>query len=630
MKYIYPFEAIVGQEQAKKAVILNIINPKIGGVLLSGEKGTGKTTLIRGLNQLDSEIKVVNVPLNITEDRLLGGIDFEKTLSSGKRVSNSGLLKRADKNILYVDEINLLSDYLLNSIFEVNSQKINLIEREGVSIEEDSDFILIGSMNPEEGALRNQFLEKFGLYVNLKGSEYLEERVEIVKRRLDFEKDKEKFVKKYEREGKFLKERLVLSKRLIKNIEVGQELINLAMKIVLESNVSGNDVEYILLETSKAIAAYNGRDYINIEDLKEATKFVLSHRVNKNQEKNSEEKKKSENSQTENKNNSQDENKKLPTSEEENKREENTLEDEKSSKSNNKRDNLDDKNEEKFESGDRNYSIGEIFKVKKIDFGDLKREKVVGSGKRCKTISDSLKGRYVKSIVPKGKVKDLAFDATLRAAAPYQRVLEKNGMAITVKKEHIREKVREKRVGTSILFTVDASGSMGANERMKEVKGAIFSLLKDAYEKRDRIGLVAFRKDLAEELLPMTRSIELANKKLKDLPVGGKTPLYKGLEKSYAILQNEKKKNKNIVPVLVLVTDGKISTKENSENIFANLLKFCEHIRETKIKVIVIDSEKGRIRLNMVKDISDKLGGKYYRLEDLKVQSISQIVRDNI
>ena len=624
MEYIYPFEAIVGQEQAKTAILLNIINPKIGGVLLSGEKGTGKTTLIRGLNQLDSKIEVINVPLNTTEDRLLGGIDFEKTLSSGKRVSSSGLLKRANKNILYVDEINLLGDYLLNSIFEANSQKINLVEREGVSLEEDSDFILIGSMNPEEGKLRNQFLEKFGLYVNLKGSEYLEERVEIVKRRLDFEKDKENFVKKYERESRFLKEKLVISRELIKNIEIGQELINLAMKIVLESNVAGNNVEYILLETSKAIAAYNGRNYINIEDLKEASKFVLLHRINKSQDQGQESK------NSEGKNNSQNGNENSSSSNNEDKKEKKSSKNEMNSDLNSEKNEVDDEKINSFENEDKNYSIGEIFKVKKIDFGDLKKEKILGSGKRCKTISDSLKGRYVKSIIPKGKVKDLAFDATLRAAAPYQRLLEKNGMAIVIKKEHIREKIREKRIGTSILFTVDASGSMGAHERMKEVKGAIFSLLKDAYEKRDRIGLVAFRKDSAEELLPMTRSIELANKKLKDLPVGGKTPLHKGLEKSYTILLNEKKKNKNIVPVLVLVTDGKISTKENSENIFSNLLKFCEKIRESKIKVIVIDSEKGRIKLNMAKDINEKLGGKYYRLEDLKVQSISQVVRDNI
>lgn len=624
MEYIYPFEAIVGQEQAKKAILLNIINPKIGGVILSGEKGTGKTTLIRGLNQLDSKIEVINVPLNITEDRLLGGIDFEKTLSSGKRISNSGLLKRAHKNILYVDEINLLSDYLLNSIFEANSQKVNLVEREGVSLEEESDFVLIGSMNPEEGSLRNQFLEKFGLYVNLKGSEYLEERVEVVKRRLDFEKDKGSFIKKYERDSKFLKDKLNISKELIKNIKIGQEIINLAMKIVLESNISGNNVEYILLETSKAIAAYNGRDYINIEDLKEASKFVLLHRVNKNQDQ------KQESKSSESENSSQDENKNSNSSNSPDTKEKSSSESDKNSESNGKNNKNENESISNTENQDKKYSIGEIFKVKKIDFGDLKKEKILGSGKRCKTISDSLKGRYIKSIIPKGKVKDLAFDATLRAAAPYQRLLEKNGMAVVIKKEHIREKIREKRIGTSILFTVDASGSMGAHERMKEVKGAIFSLLKDAYEKRDRIGLVAFRKDSAEELLPMTRSIELANKKLKDLPVGGKTPLHKGLEKSYTILQTEKKKNKNIVPVLVLVTDGKLSVKEDSESVFTSLLKFCEEIRESKIKVIVIDSEKGRIKLNMAKDISKKLGGKYYRLEDLKVQSISQVVRDNI
>uniref|UniRef100_UPI002636AE0C VWA domain-containing protein n=1 Tax=uncultured Cetobacterium sp. TaxID=527638 RepID=UPI002636AE0C len=369
--------------------------------------------------------------------------------------------------------------------------------------------------------------------------------------------------------------------------------------MIVEGNIQGNNVEIILLETAKSIAAYEGRTYINIEDIKEASEFVLTHRVR--------EKKQSSNQKKQEDNNEKniDESLKKDIPQE-------------ISKEKKKNENNDE-----FQ-----YSIGKTFKVQKLEIDDFKRKRLLGSGKRCKTISDSLKGRYIKSIIPKGKVKDLAFDATLRAAAPYQNIFKNKKLAIVIKKEHIREKVREKRVGVSILFTVDASGSMGANERMVAVKGAILSLLKDAYEKRDRVGMVSFRRDRAEELLPITRSIELASKNLEKLSTGGNTPLYKGLEKSYTLLKNEIKKNPKVIPVLVLITDGKINTSKGES--FEKLLKLCNFIKNDGIKSIVIDSEIGRIKLNMAKEICKNLDGKYYKLEDLKRDSLSCIVRENI
>lgn len=586
MEVKYPFGGIVGQEKAKKALLLNIINPKIGGVLFSGEKGTGKTTLIRGICGVVENLKIYNLPLNITEDRLIGGINIEDTLSQGKMVYKIGIIAQANKNILYIDEVNLLSDYIINLILEVSSSK-------------ESDFILVGSMNPEEGELRNQFLEKFGLYVNLEGSKYIDERIEIIKRRLDFEKNPLEFYKKYKLEEEILNRKIQNSKELLKKIKLGDEIINLALRMIVEGNIQGNNVEIILLETAKSIAAYEGRTYINIEDIKEASEFVLTHRVR--------EKKQSSNQKKQEDNNEKniDESLKKDIPQE-------------ISKEKKKNENNDE-----FQ-----YSIGKTFKVQKLEIDDFKRKRLLGSGKRCKTISDSLKGRYIKSIIPKGKVKDLAFDATLRAAAPYQNIFKNKKLAIVIKKEHIREKVREKRVGVSILFTVDASGSMGANKRMVAVKGAILSLLKDAYEKRDRVGMVSFRRDRAEELLPITRSIELASKNLEKLSTGGNTPLYKGLEKSYTLLKNEIKKNPKVIPVLVLITDGKINTSKGES--FEKLLKLCNFIKNDGIKSIVIDSEIGRIKLNMAKEICKNLDGKYYKLEDLKRDSLSCIVRENI
>ncbi|MEG2256494.1 MAG: VWA domain-containing protein, partial [Cetobacterium sp.] len=235
------------------------------------------------------------------------------------------------------------------------------------------------------------------------------------------------------------------------------------------------------------------------------------------------------------------------------------------------------------EAQDKIFSTGELFKVRDINIDDFKKKKLPGSGKRCRTASDSTKGRYIRSIQPKEKIKDLAFDATLRIAAPYQKYLKNEKLAIVIKQEHIREKVREKRVGTTILFSVDASGSMGAKDRMILVKSTILSLLKNAYEKRDKVGMVAFRKNAAEELLPVTRSISLANKKLENLPTGGRTPLYDGLYKAYRLLKNEIRKNPKVIPILILITDGRYNVFQG-DNPTKDILELCKTIQNDGIK----------------------------------------------
>ena len=633
----FPFVAVEGQERIKKALLLNIVNKKIGGVLINGEKGTAKSTLVRGLGELFSEIKVINLPLNITEDNLVGSIDIEKTMKSGKKIFQEGLLKKCHGNILYVDEINLLGDSIVSSVLEVASREMNYVERDGVSFSHECRFVLIGTMNPEEGDLRPQLLDKFGLYVNAVGTCDVLERVRIVKKRLEYENSPIEFCKKYVEEEEILKEKVNHARERVEKIKVSEQIMNIAVKIVEEANTIGNRAEIILVETAKALAALDGRSYLNIDDLKEAAIFVLPHRTNQKQESTPQNKENElednnhENEQEDNgskENNLPDEEQKKETSEESGKENEEKNDSEISENS--------DKNEEKKKNNENTeseeeFGIGEIFKVKDILIDTIHdTKKRAGTGKRCKTKSGSLQGRYIKSTLPKGKITDFAFDATIRAAAPYQTKNKENNLMISIKKEHIRVKVREKRTGANILFVVDSSGSMGVKKRMEAVKGAIMSLLKDAYEKRDKVGMVSFRRDRAEELLPITRSIDLAQKKLEKLTTGGKTPLAEGIAKAYTIMKNEIRKDKEIVPLIVFLSDGKGNFSVSGKDPVKESIEMAEKIKNDGIRAIVIDTEEGFIKLEMAKTLSDAMKADYYKLENLKSEDVLKLIKDNI
>ena len=633
---IFPFVAVEGQEKIKKALLLNIVNKRIGGVLINGEKGTAKSTLVRGLGELFSEIKVINLPLNITEDNLVGSIDIEKTMKSGKKVFQEGLLKKCHNNILYVDEINLLGDSIVSSILEVASREINYVERDGVSFSHECKFLLIGTMNPEEGDLRPQLLDKFGLYVNAAGTEDILERVKVIKKRLEYENNPIKFCEKYKEEEEILKEKVEHAKERIEKIKVSDQIMNIAVKIVEEANTVGNRAEIILVETAKSLAALDGRSYLNIDDLKEAAVFVLPHRTNQKHESTSQSKGnelEDKNQETEEeKNNSEDnitQEKEEEVPEEPNKENFDNGNDSENIEESD-RDEKKNKNNENAES-EEEFGIGEIFKVKDILIDDVHdTRKRAGTGKRCKTKSGSLQGQYIKSTLPKGKIRDFAFDATIRAAAPYQKKNKENNLMINIKKEHIRVKVREKRTGASILFVVDSSGSMGVKKRMEAVKGAVMSLLKDAYEKRDRVGMVSFRRDKAEELLPITRSIDLAQKKLEKLATGGKTPLAEGIAKAYTIIKNEMRKDKEVVPLIVFLSDGKGNFSASGKDPVKESLEMAEKIKNEGIRAIVIDTEEGFIKLEMAKTLSEAMKAEYYKLENLRSEDMLKLIKDNI
>lgn len=630
---IFPFVAVEGQDKVKKALLLNVINEKIGGLLINGEKGTAKSTLVRGLGKILSDKKIINLPLNITEDNLVGSIDIEKTLKSGKKFFQEGLLKKCHGNILYIDEVNLLGESIISTILEVMSREKNYVEREGISFSHPTKFILVGTMNPEEGDLRPQLLDKFGLYVNAVSSENILERVNIVKKRLLYEEDPLKFSNSYSEDEKLLKENIMHAREKLKIIKVSEQIMNIAVKIVEEANCLGNRAEIILIETAKAIAAFDKRTYLNIDDLKEAASFVLPHRTNPKNEtiSNNQE---NQNSTTDNNIDNKTENTNDRESIEENSNLNNSFQDNRENtvneEENNKEMNLEkkEKNQNSLDTTEENFDIGEIFKTKNIFLSETKdSHKRNGTGKRCKTRSSSLQGRYIKSTIVKGKIKDFALDASIRAAAPFQHNKTDNSLMIEIRKEHIRVKQRERRTGISILFVVDSSGSMGVKKRMEAVKGAILSLLKDAYEKRDRVGMVSFRRDRAEELLPFTRSIDLAQKKLEKLSTGGKTPLAEGLRKAYNIAKKELKKDKKSLPVIIFLSDGKANFSLYGKDPIAESLELVKKIRNEKIKCVVIDTEEGFIKLELAKTLSENMGADYYKLDNIKTEDLVQFVK---
>lgn len=642
---VFPFAAVVGQEAVKKALIWNVINPFIGGVLISGEKGTAKSTLVRGLAALLPGMKVIDLPINITEDRLVGSLDFEKAIKGGEKSFEPGIFYKADGNILYIDEVNLLPENIVNCILDVASSGVNRVEREGVSYTHSSRFVLVGSMNPEEGGLRPQFLDRFGLYVKVEGIKDEALRVEVIKRRLEYERDPQGFLKKWESKNKEIAGEILSARRLLKNVETEESIMKLACEISKRANCTGHRAEITIVETATAIAALCGRKYVNVEDVKEAAKYAIPHRAQERTPINT---------TTKDKETKEDESKSkgFEAVEEQNENFERDLDgnsnqtpgqddysegeslenisysydyDNYDSYDNDEGHNVEyngDFNKEKVEEP------GEVFGVPEIEINPQGKKKRKGSGKRAAALSFSKIGRYVKYTLSKGKVHDIALDATIRAAAPFQKQRKKEGIKLVINKTDLREKIRERKIGSTILFIVDASGSMGANQRMKAVKGAVLSILNDVYQKRDKIGVVAFRKNNAELLLGITRSVDLAEKRLRELPTGGRTPLAAGLCKGYELIKAIILKDPLTIPFIILITDGRANVPLKGGDPIEEAIYFASKISAEGVKSLVIDTEKGYPKMGLGQKIAQSMGADYLKLEELEEGQIAAYVKN--
>lgn len=613
----FPFSAVLGLNHAKTAILIVLVNPRAGGLLISGPRGIGKSTLMRSTQEL-IERPWRDIPVSVTEDRLFGTIDTEKAIYSGQKKLYPGIINEADQGVLYLDDANLLREDLLDSILNIAEVGAYQLERDGLSLRCDTSFTVIAAINPESGMLSGACLDQFGLFVNVDNIHDENTRVEILKRTISFEKDCVSFCKLWKLENEKIKKAIHSAMSLLPKVVVSSAMIQLASVYALKAHVSGHRADIYLIEAARALAALAERRYVLPKDLEKAAEFVLPHRMRKNWEE------------------------ELPQSDELEDPDKNNTEKDQESENNDPGDDGEDPSgnhiiEAAGNGSDNDESSSDMPEFpqgaddEKVDPADShvilpplwiqnekKRFSPKGSGKRNMTRSDERQGRYVKAGIPKGETHDIAIDATLRAAAPHQKGRRSNGCAVVIRHEDIRRKEREKRTGNIFLFLVDASGSMGARERMKAVKGVVFKMLADAYQKRDRVGMIAFRRDRAEVLLPITRSIEFAQKKLAALPTGGKTPLAQGLIKAEDMLDRLYKQDPLQDPVLILITDGRAtnSLNKNTDPV-RDALSEAERIGHRHMLAAVIDTESSFIKLGLAKELAQKMGASYFHVDKI-------------
>ena len=663
----FPFTAIVGQTPMKRALLLNAINPRIGGVLVRGKKGTAKSTAVRSLAALLPEVpvvpgcsyscqpdapqevcqwcrqagrtggpsarqvRIVDLPVGATEDRLVGSLDIEQAIKSGEKNFEPGLIAAAHRGILYIDEVNLLNDHLVDVLLDAAAMGRNYVEREGISVSHDAEFMLVGTMNPEEGDLRPQLLDRFGLAVEVDGVFEPAERREVVRRRMAFESAPFNFMDSWAEAEQAERDRLLSSQRLLAEVIVPDDILELITDICAEYQVDGLRGDIVMYKTASTIAAYEGRTVVDVDDVREAALMALLHRQRRQPFQQPHLVTEQLDNMLEDFQNQQ---RDREPSADSDSRNEDPPDD-----SDREPDPPEEDGEDSPDSGlgDEWFEVGDPYAVQNLQVQPPDRRARRSSGRRVTTVSGTSVGRYVGARVPEGPASDLALDATLRAAAPHQQSrrtsVESDTSALLVEPWDVREKVRETHTGSLILFVVDASGSMGAQRRMVAVKGAVMSLLLDAYQRRDRVGLIAFRGTGAELLLPPTSSVEMAQWCLQEMPTGGRTPLARALYVAMETLETERLKDRDVLPLLVLLSDGRANVSLAGDQLTqlaagdVEVQNLGRTISDAKIPAVVVDTEQDFIKLGLAQGIADSMSARCIKLEDLAAESLADAVR---
>ncbi len=631
---VYPFTAIVGQERMKMALILNTIHPRIGGVLIQGEKGSAKSTAVRALQMLLPQIQIVegcalhcdpqdlehlcqdcqgkqknaalpgvsqqvpfvNLPIGATEDRLLGTLNIEEVIQKGQQRFQPGLLANAHRGILYIDEVNLLNDHLVDAMLDAAAMGVNVVERDGISMQHPSSFILVGTMNPEEGELRAQLLDRFALAVDAERMDDIAMRCDVVARRIAFEKDPEAFLKEWEYKEQVERNKITNAQTLLPRVKLSSESLLKIATLCKEAGVDGLRADIIIHKTATALAAYHGRTEVTDEDIQEAAELALIHRQRPQS----------------------------PAP--------------KSPPPPQKKDSRNNQQQE-GQAGiapEKIFAPSDAFKVKDWSSNDMVRAQKAplasAQGRRVSVQESSGTGPVVGWRLPKDSARSIHWNATIRQAAQRTpRAIEEGNLALQICSEDVRENVREKLLPHLIVFVVDASGSMGAAQRMEQTKGAILSLLRDSYQKRDQVAMIAFRGEEAKILLPPTRGIERALRCLKELPVGGRTPLIAGLRKTMDLLKPiTQGKDAKFVPLVVLITDGRANAFSGSESPQEEIAAHGKEFLRRKIRVLVIDTEEGFVRMGMAQRLGLALGAKTIAVGSLRAESLAATVKANL
>jgi magnesium chelatase subunit D len=631
------------------------------GVIIKGQRGTAKSMAVRAVAELLPEmefsvecpygcspdagephcdacqkildsgeelrtekrkIKVVTLPLGATEDRVIGSINIERALKEGRSAFEPGLLAKANRGILYIDEINLLDDNLVDILLDAAAMGINTVEREGISITHPARFVLVGTMNPEEGELRPQLTDRLGLYVDVKGIEEIEERVKIIEVMENFDSAPDDFFKMYQNEQENLSQRIINAIKLLPEVKLQEDLKKLIAKICLDFGIDGHRADILMTRCSKTIAAFDNRKWAERKDVEEAAKLIIPHRMRRQpfeEEQPIEQKlqqtmeQDAQEDKEENQNKEEEDNNKEDSSKENTPVNFNPPPQQTDSRQEDSKGEQDSSDKDKSQQKPGQAAGEEILKPSntKAPLIITEKDKKIrtGRGRRARTLSTH-SGKYVKTRTPKTSTNDIAIDATIRSSIAAKGKLK-------IDKEDLREKVREKKKATTCLFTVDASGSMGVGKRMEFAKGAVLAMLKDSYQKRDKVGFIAFRDKQAVTLLKPTNSIYSAVKKLKELPVGGKTPLSAGLIESLKVMSGEMEKDKNCIPVIILVSDGKANVTISDKNLKQEIVEVSQAIKKKKINMILIDADEGKFKLGYIKEILKVTNGQYFHINQL-------------
>jgi magnesium chelatase subunit D len=534
-------------------------------------------------------------------------MDIEKALSEGRKAFESGLLAAAHRGILYVDEVNLLSDHLVDLLLDVAAMGVNHVEREGVSVRHPSRFILVGTMNPEEGELRPQLLDRFGVTVEVSGSSDPSERVEVVRRRLRYENDPEGFEGEWSTADRELAHAVEAARGRLPGVRLQEETLFGISTLCAELGVDGLRGDLVTAKTARTLAAWDARDEVVLDDVKRAALLALSHRRRRGPF----EQPGIDPEELENALSAMD-GPEPPDDPDGGAPPEGSSEDGGEAP----RGESDRKpSEARAGSGERSHASAEPFEPMRLEAPEKGRGGPLG--RRSRVVGEM--GHPVGDRESGGRPRDVALAATVRAAAPHQAARGRSGPGLVVRPGDLRDNVREGREGNLILFLVDGSGSMAAKRRISAVKGAVLSLLKDAYQRRDRISLISFRGVGATVLLPPTSSVELATSRLEELPTGGRTPLAAGLEKAGEVLQRERLRDRDRRPLVVLLTDGRATAGPNP-------LAAAAGLRSLGAASFVVDTEEGYVRLGMAREVAEAMGARCLRLEELRAEALLDLV----